>query len=198
MKDWVGLFADYITPNGTNVSEACLKAGERYITQLNQVGFPTNLRFSSEIQKECWLNIVEPVNSDYLVKTWKCHLLFLNFQANGAALKMFDASAKVSFLPTNTNIFKTNHCYIHLNRCSILWLTGATTWATEQHDSSPPGHLRLLPWGVFAKSLTLSSTWESCGLESCEIFSSGGFTNSERKTLPAHIFCKGRRSNGRF
>ena len=194
MKDWVGLFADYITPNGTNVSDACLQAGERYIKQLNQVSFPTKQRLSfneNPLNKKCWAQ-----NSEILVKTSK--LLFVNFQANGAALKMFDASAKVSFLPTNTNIFKTNHCYIHLDRCSILWLTGATTWATEQPDPSPPGHLRLLPWGVFAKSLTLSSTWESCGLESCEIFSSGGFTNSERKTLSAHIFCKGRWSNGRF
>jgi len=49
--DWVSLFADYITPNGTNVTDACLLAGQRYINQLNQ--------------------------------------------ANGAALKMFDASAKV-------------------------------------------------------------------------------------------------------
>jgi len=49
--DWVSLFADYITPNGTGVSDNCLKAGEHYIKQLNQ--------------------------------------------ANGQALKMFDASAKV-------------------------------------------------------------------------------------------------------
>ena len=39
IKDWVSLFADYITPNGTNVTDACLLAGQRYINQLNQVGF---------------------------------------------------------------------------------------------------------------------------------------------------------------
>ena len=49
MKDWVSLFADYITPNGTNVTDACLAAGKRYITQLNQVSFPTKIKVLLQI-----------------------------------------------------------------------------------------------------------------------------------------------------
>ena len=36
-KDLPSLFADYITPNGTGVSDVCLEAGALYIKQLNQV-----------------------------------------------------------------------------------------------------------------------------------------------------------------
>ena len=63
---------------------------------------------------------------------------------------MFDASAKVSFLLieiTNNVIVKINHCYLHLQLdvqyCD--YSKGATAWTTEQHDPSPPGHLRLMP-----------------------------------------------------
>ena len=37
MKDWVSLFADYITPNGPGVNQTCIDAGKLYIKQLNQV-----------------------------------------------------------------------------------------------------------------------------------------------------------------
>ena len=37
MKDWVGLFADYITPDGPGVNQSCIDAGKLYIKQLSQV-----------------------------------------------------------------------------------------------------------------------------------------------------------------
>ena len=78
-KDLPSLFADYITPNGTGVSDVCLEAGALYIKQLNQVFF---IIFFFHTANSFYLNI------DFLK--------LVSFQANGQALKMFDASAKVS------------------------------------------------------------------------------------------------------
>ena len=106
MKDWVSLFADYITPNGPNVTDACIAAGKHYINQLNQVACPTNAEENILIRhsKGLWSPKVK-------LSCEKCCFLLINFQANGAALKMFDASAKVSF----TVISKINHRCLHLD-----------------------------------------------------------------------------------
>ena len=77
-KDLPSLFADYITPNGTGVSDVCLEAGALYIKQLNQVFYHFFLPHSKQF-----------LSQHRLSQTCL-------FQANGQALKMFDASAKVS------------------------------------------------------------------------------------------------------
>ena len=118
-KDLPSLFADYITPNGTGVSDVCLEAGALYIKQLNQVF----LSFFSSTQQTVFISTSTFSN--------------LSFSGQWASAK------NVWRLSQGLILFKWYLCWYHQE-----YNKGSSIRATGQHDHTPSRHLWLLPWGL--------------------------------------------------
>ena len=126
-KDLPSLFADYITPNGTGVSDVCLEAGALYIKQLNQVFYHFFLPHSKQFLSQHRLSQI---------------CLFSG---------QWTSAKNVWRFSQGLMLFKWYLCWYHQEHNK-----GSSIRATGQHDPSPSRHLWLLPWGLCNPDFTIN------------------------------------------